>query len=94
MPKPNVQPVSRASIDTTSSRRLSRISAALRKTAWRVAGGVAAQAGKAAAAASIAARASSAPAEGTTATVSPVKGSLSSKVSPLAAEVHCPPMNC
>src|SRR5439155_3972424 len=94
MPKPKVQPVSRASIETTSSRRDSRTSAAFRKIACRAAGGAAAQAGNAAAAASIALRASSPPLAGTIATVSPVNGSLSSNVFPLAAAVHCPPMNC
>ena len=54
MPKPKLQPVSRASSATTSSRRLSRMSAALRKIPWRTAGGVCAHAGNAAAAASIA----------------------------------------
>ena len=52
--KPNVEPVSRASSETTSSWRLSSTSAALRKTPWRTAGGVAAQAAAAAAAASTA----------------------------------------
>ena len=38
MPKPKLQPVSRASHSTTSSRRLSRTSAAFRKIAWRTGG--------------------------------------------------------
>ena len=38
MPKPNVEPVSRASRSTTSSRRLSRMSAARRKIPWRTRG--------------------------------------------------------
>ena len=50
IPNPNVQPVSRASRPTISSRRLSRMSAARRKTCWRTAGGAAAHSGNAAAA--------------------------------------------
>jgi hypothetical protein len=72
IPNPNVQPVSRASIDTTSSFRLSRTSAALRKTLWRTAGGVCDHSGKAAAAASTARRASSLPPAATSETTSPV----------------------
>ena len=56
MPNPKVDPVSRASIDTTSSRRSSSRSAAFRKMRCRSAGGVARQAANAADAASIAAR--------------------------------------
>jgi hypothetical protein len=93
MPKPNVQPVSRASSETTSSLRASSASAAFRKTPWRTAGGVSAQAGKAAAAASIARRASSRPPAGTCATTSLVKGSTSSNVAPPAAPTHSPPTN-
>jgi len=88
MPNPKVQPVSRASIETTSSSRLSSTSAAFRKMRWRSAGGVADHAGKAALAASIALRASCAPPAGTIATTSPVYGSRSSNVAPSAASIH------
>ena len=54
MPKPNVQPVSRASIDTTSSCLDSSTSAAFRKIPWRTAGGVCDHSANAAAAASTA----------------------------------------
>ncbi len=57
--KPNVLPVSRARRSTTSSPRLSRMSAALRKIACLVSGEACDHAGKAAAAASTARRASS-----------------------------------
>jgi len=72
MAKPNVEPVSRASQDTTSSRLLSRMSAAFRKTRWRSAGGVCDQAGNASAAPSTARRASSRFPAGIRATTSPV----------------------
>ena len=90
--KPNVEPVSRASSETTSSWRLSSTSAALRKTPWRTAGGVAAQAGAAAAAASTARCASARVPAATSATRSPLNGSRSSNVRPPSASAHSPPM--
>ena len=92
MPKPNVDPVSRASSETTSSRRLSSTSAAFRKMPWRTAGGVCAQAGAAAAAASTARRASARVPAATSATSSPVNGSRSSNVRPSSASAQLPPM--
>ena len=92
IPIPNVQPVSRASRDTTSSWRLSSTSAALRKIPCRAAGGVSAQAGAAAAATSIARRASSRDPAATSTRTSPVNGSRSSKVRPPSASAHSPPM--
>jgi hypothetical protein len=89
-----VQPVSRASHSTTSSRRLSRTSAAFRKIACRTAGGVRDHSGKAAAAASTAARASSRVPAATWATTSPVKGSVSSNRPPSPGSTHSPPMKC
>ncbi len=94
MAKPKVAPVSRASSATTSSRRDSRTSAALRKIAWRCAGRLCDHSGNAAAAASIARTASSRPPAGTSATTSPVKGSRSSNVPPPEASVQAPPMYC
>ena len=91
MPKPKVAPVSRASRSTTSSRRLSRMSAARRKIPWRTAGGVAAHAGNASAAASIARRASSRVPAAARTTVSPVNGSATSKVAPPLEATHSPP---
>src|SRR5829696_8297526 len=92
MPKPNVDPVSRASNSTTSSRRLSRTSAARRNIPWRAPGGVCDQAGNASAAASIARRASSRPADATMATTSPVYGSRFSNDPPPVASTQSPPM--
>ena len=92
IPKPNVQPVSRASRSTISSRRLSRMSAARRKIACRAPGAVAAHSGNAAAAAAIARPASARVPAGTFATVSPVKGSRTSKVAPPSDASQSPPM--
>lgn len=94
MPKPNPAPVSRASQATTSSRRLSRMSAALRNTAWRTAGAERDQAGKRSAAASTACRASARVPAATWATTSPVNGLRSLKVAPPAPPTDCPPMLC
>ncbi len=94
MPKPNVQPVSRASRPTTSSWRLSSAVAAFRKIAWRAAGDDCDQDGKASAAAATALAASARVPAGTRATTSPVNGSRSSNVAPAAASTHEPPMNC
>ena len=94
MPKPNVAPVSRASRPTISSRRDSRMSAALRKMPWRCAGTLCDHSGKARAAAATACTASSREPAGTSATTSPVKGSWTSNVPPPEASVHSPPMNC
>ena len=85
-------PVSRASSETTSSWRLSRMSAAFRKIPCRTAGGVCAQAGAAAAAASTARRASAREPAATSATRSPLNGSRSSNVRPPSAPAHSPPM--
>src|SRR6266511_1087216 len=81
MPKPKLQPVSRASRPTISSNRPSSTSAALRKTRCRSTGGAADHA-------------ASAPAAATVATTSPVYGSRSSNVAPSAASTQSPPMNC
>ena len=93
MPKPNVHPVSRASSETTSSERLSRISAAFRKTRWRAAGGDCDQALDASCAPATARAASSRPAAETVATTSLVKGSRSSKLRPPFASIPEPSMN-
>src|SRR6266511_3086155 len=81
MPKPKLQPVSRASRPTISSNRPSSTSAALRKTRCRSTGGAADHAANAASAATVA-------------TTSPVYGSRSSNVAPSAASTQSPPMNC
>src|SRR5438445_2594977 len=70
------------------------MSAALRNTRCRTAGGDFDQSGKAAAAASTARLASGREAAGTVAITSPLKGSKSSKVRPSAAPVQAPAMNC
>ena len=92
MPKPNVHPVSRASIDTTSSWRDSSTSAAFRKMPCRTAGGVRDHSGKASAAASTARFASAPLALATSETTSPLQGSRFSNVRPPSASTNAPPM--
>ena len=69
------------------------VSAAALRSVRRSPAGVAAHAGKAAAAASTALRASSRPAAAARVTVSPVNGSLRSKVPPPDASTHSPPIS-